>query len=106
MILASPGDVDVAHKPLKDIPEKHGGDTQESNGDAQTLWEMPKFGTSQRHYYILGLAHSKIPCQSITGTWLQLRPRACHCSQPRYQRDGRKALGCSCRTEEMDPKGL
>lgn len=53
--------------PLKHIPAKDDGDTQESNGDAQTLWEMPTFGTFQKHYDILGLAHCKIPCQSITG---------------------------------------
>lgn len=104
--MASPGDVDVAHMPLKDIPAKHGGDAQESSGDVQTRWEMPKFGTFQKHYYILGLAHSTVPCQSITGTWLQLRPRACHCSQPHYQRDGRKAAGMLLLHRGDGPRGL
>lgn len=105
MILASPQDADVAHMPLKDIPAKHGGDAQESSGDAQTLWEMPTLDTFQKHYYILGLAHSKIPCGASLTHGQSSGQGFVMASSHVIRGITEKPLGCSCSTEEMDSEG-
>lgn len=91
--------------PTSGIPANHRGDAQESNGDAQSLWEMPKFGTSQRCHYFPGLAPSKLLRWSTTSMQLRLKPRAWWRvpAQVFGEMTG-KMLGCSYSTEETDPE--
>lgn len=62
---------------------------------------MTTFGTFQKHYHILGLAHSKIPCWRITSPGQGFVMAPSHVTRGTAE----KPLGCSCITEEMDPEG-